>query len=274
MDPALELADVFQHVGSHCALAGVSLALDRGGWLLIVGRNGAGKSLLVRLILGLDAPSAGAVRVFGQDLGELNDPAMHRLRRDRLGAVLQGGSLLEDLTVLENLLLPLRSLPLTRQDMAQAARLTMTQLQLDGMENHMPRSLSLGQRRRVELARALIHKPDLLVWDGLTDGLDRPGARETLSVLRDQQATRNLALIATDNHADLPLADGDRVAVIDRGRVLFEGSPSELVQATGKSLELDYVLGGRAGAGWSASTRPRRSAPPESARRRDGGAIW
>lgn len=245
MEPALEITDVFQHVGSHCALGGISLTLDPGDWLLMIGPNGAGKSLLTRLILGLDAPSAGTVRIFGRDLGGLDDQAMRRLRRDLLGSVLQGGSLLDDLTVLENLLLPLRSLPLTRGEMARAARLVMTQLQLDGMENHLPRSLSLGQRRRVELARALIHKPPLLVWDGVTDGLDRPGARETLSVLREQQETRNLTLFATDNHSEMPLTDSDRVAVMDRGRLIFMGSPSELEQSADERLELRFVLRGR-----------------------------
>jgi len=244
VEPAVEVTNVSQHVGGHCALAGISFALDRGAWLLIVGRNGAGKTLLTRLILGLDAPSSGSIRIFGRDIESLRDQDLHRFRRDRLGSVLQGGSLLDDLTVLENLLLPLRSLPLGREHLARAARLVMTQLQLDGLENHLPRSLSLGQQRRVELARALIHKPDILVWDGLTDGLDRPGAREILALLREQQATRNLTLIATDNRADLPLRDTDRVAVIDRGRILFEGSPPALDQLTGESLELRYVLRG------------------------------
>lgn len=245
MEHALEIENVFQHVGNHCALSGISLVLEAGHWLLLVGPNGAGKSLLTRLILGLDAPSAGNIRVFGQDLGPLDDRAMRHLRRDLLGAVLQGGSLLEDLTVLENLLLPLRDLPLTQAEMARAARLAMTQLQLDGMENHLPRSLSLGQRRRVELARALIHAPKLLIWDGLTDGLDPASATEILGLLRELQKTRNLSLIATENTTDLPLAEAERVAVIDRGRILFDGPPSLLEKATDERLELRYVLRGR-----------------------------
>jgi len=245
MVPALELAEVFQHVGNHCALAAVTLALERGEWLLVLGRNGAGKSLLVRLILGLDAPSAGDIRLFGQNLAELDDRAMLTLRRERLGAVLQGGSLLEDLTVLENLLVPLRDLPLSKEEMARAARLTMTQLQLDGMENHLPRSLSLGQQRRVELARALIRKPDILVWDGLTDGLDPPSARETFAILRELQETRSLTLVATDNHPDLPLTDTDRIAVIDRGCLLFLGCFPDLERMAKDDLELKYVLRGQ-----------------------------
>ncbi|MEA3277629.1 MAG: ABC transporter ATP-binding protein [Pseudomonadota bacterium] len=244
MGTALELEAVFQHVGPHCALTDISLRMEQGEWLLLIGPNGAGKTLLTRLILGIDTPSAGTIRVFGKALATLNDRAMRRLRRD-LGAVLQGGSLLEDLTVLENLLIPLRAAPLGRNEMARAARLVMTQLQLDGLENHPPRSLSLGQRRRVELGRALIHKPALLVWDGLTDGLDPASARETLNLLRDQQEHQNLTLLATDNRPDVLAQSGDRVAVLDRGRLVFDGSRARLEQTAEERLELRFVLRGR-----------------------------
>ena len=244
LDPVLEMTSVFQHVGGHCALNDVSLRMERGEWLLLIGPNGAGKSLLSRLILRLDEPSAGTIRLFGQDLEGLDDRAMRRLRQD-LGAVLQGGSLLDGMTVLENLLLPLRATPLTRNEMARAARLVMTQLQLDGLENHLPRSLSLGQQRRVELARALIHKPSLLIWDGLTDGLDPASARDVLAVLRDQRENSNLTFIATDNDPSLQEEDNDRVAVLDRGRLLFDGTCQELTAASANRLELRYVLKGR-----------------------------
>jgi ABC-type multidrug transport system ATPase subunit len=134
---------------------------------------------------------------------------------------------------------------MTRNEMARTARLIMTQLQLDGLENHPPRSLSLGQKRKVELARALIHRPSLLVWDGLTDGLDPAGAREVLAVLRAQRETRNLTLLATDNDPQLPLNDGDRVAVLDRGQLLFQGTAQALEEAAESRLELRYVLRGK-----------------------------
>jgi ABC-type multidrug transport system ATPase subunit len=168
---------------------------------------------------------------------------MRRLRRE-LGAVLQGGSLLGGMSVLENLLLPLRASPLTRGEMARAARLVMTQLQLDGLENHLPRSLSLGQRRRVELARALIHKPSLLVCDGLTDGLDPPGTSEVANLLREQQEGRNLTLITTANRPGLTVRDTDRIAVMSQGRILFCGTLPGLETAAAERLELRYLLGG------------------------------
>ncbi len=240
---ALDLAGVFQHVRGHRALNDINLSVPAGAWLLIVGPNGAGKSLLTRLILGLDTPSAGTVEVLGQDLRALDDRGMTRLRGE-IGAVLQGGSLLASLSVIENLLLPLRRLPGTREEMARAARLAMTLLRLDGLEHHLPRDLSPGQRRRVELARALIHRPRLLVWDGLTDGLDAPATLEALQVLREQRESTKLTLVATDNRADALEAACDRVAVLDRGELLFEGPPADLVRAAAERLELNYVLRG------------------------------
>lgn len=244
MEPALEIRSVFQHVGDHCALNDISLRVERGEWLLLIGPNGAGKSLLSRLMLRLDVPSAGTIKLLGQNLEGLDDRAMRRLRRE-LGAVLQGGSLLDGMTVLENLLLPLRATPLTRNEMARAARLVMTQLQLDGLENHQPRSLSLGQQRRVELARALINKPSLLVWDGLTDGLDPAGAREVIAVLREQRENHNLTFIATDNDPHLVQESEDRIAVLDRGRLLFDGTHGALEEAAEHRLDLRYILRGR-----------------------------
>lgn len=244
MADVLVLEGVFQHVSGRAALADLSLRVPEGAWLLIVGPNGAGKSLLTRLLLGLDSPSAGSIRVLGQDLARLGSHGIARLR-SRIGAVLQGGSLLESYTVLENLVLPLRGQPMGRDRMARSARLIMALLQLDGMENHLPRSLSLGQRRRVELARALVHAPSLLVWDGLTDGLDPISARETLQVLREQRNNRALTLIATDNRPDA-LGDGcDRIAVLAEGRLAFEGTPAELTAALPDRLDLRYVLYGR-----------------------------
>ncbi|WP_295405615.1 ABC transporter ATP-binding protein [uncultured Thiocystis sp.] len=244
MTEALELDGIYQHVKGRMALMDLRLRLAEGDWLLVVGPNGAGKSLLVRLILGLDRPSAGVVRVLGKDLERLDGRAMQRLRH-QTGAVLQGGSLLASATVLENLLLPLRDTAMTRKDMARAARLVMTLLQLDGLDNHPPRALSLGQQRQVELARALIHQPRLLIWDGLSDGLDLTAIRETLERLGKLRENRKLTLIATDNRPEILAEARHRVAVLDRGRLLFEGPATDLAAASASRLELRSALWGQ-----------------------------
>jgi ABC-type multidrug transport system ATPase subunit len=242
--PALAVTDVFQHVSGHAVLNGVSLTVEQGEGVLLIGRNGAGKSLLIRVVLGLDLPSAGQVRLFGEELLRLRGARARALRR-RVGAVLQHGALLDGLTVQENLLLPLLPTQLSQAEMARATRLVITQLQLDGMENHLPRSLSVGQRRRVELARALVHRPDLLIWDGLTDGLDLPAVREIFELLRNQMTLRGLTVIGTDNIALEAVGPEDRVVVLERGEVLFDGSRSALEAATPAHLELRYLLHGR-----------------------------
>lgn len=237
------LQQVFQHVNGRCALNDLSLSLQKGDALLMIGPNGAGKSLSLRLMLGLDQPSSGSVRLFGQDLATLSDARMNRLR-GRLGVVLQGGSLLDELTLLENLLLPMRAQPRTRSSLARAARLVITQLQLDGMAHHYPRALSLGQRRRAELARALINQPELLICDGLSDGLDRPALRDILSILRVQRESRGLTFLATDNAMLDVIRPNDRVAVIDRGRLLFDGTRAGMETASANDLELRNILEG------------------------------
>jgi ABC-type methionine transport system ATPase subunit len=246
MPDALTLVAIHQHVKGRLALSDIQLRLSEGDWLLVVGPNGAGKSLLMRLILGLDQPSAGSVRVLGADLERLDGRAMRHLRR-QIGVVLQGGSLLASATVLENLLLPLRELPMSRNDMTRAARLVMTLLQLDGLENHPPRALSLGQRRQVELARALVHQPRLLIWDGLSDGLDLAAIRDTLSTLGKLRENRKLTLIATDNRPDILADAAHRIAVLERGRLLFEGPSAGLATASAVRLELHSALWGHPG---------------------------
>lgn len=244
MSLALRLDGVFQHVAGRLALRDLSLDLAAGDWLLVCGPNGAGKTLLSRLVLGLDRPSAGRVRVLGRDLAQLDGRGLERLRRE-VGAVIQRGSLLADHSVLANILLPLRHEPMTRGEMARAARLVMTLLGLDGMENHPPQALSLGQQRRVELARALIRRPRLLVWDGLSDGLDPTVAREILAVLDSLRGGQPMALLATDNTPDALGGIPARVAVMNRGRLLFEGPPETLAAASAQDLELRTALGGR-----------------------------
>jgi len=242
-EPLIQLQRVFQHVNGRCALNDLTLSVQRGDALLLIGPNGAGKSLSLRLMLGLDQPSAGSIKLFGQDLARLNDARLNRLR-GRLGVVLQGGSLLDELTLLENLLLPLRAQPRPRATLARAARLVITQLQLDGMAHHYPRALSLGQQRRAELARALINQPELLICDGLSDGLDRPALREILSILQVQRETRGLTFIATDNAMLEVIGPNDRVAVMDRGCLLFDGTRAGLEASSADQLELRTILEG------------------------------
>jgi ABC-type multidrug transport system ATPase subunit len=238
----IELEQVYQHVGGHCALNDLSLRVDADETVLLIGPNGAGKTLLVRLLLGLDQPSAGRVRLFGDSLEVLDDRGMRRLR-NLVGAVLQRGSLIDELSVVENLTLPLRGGRMGRADIARAARLAVTLFRLDGLENKRPRTLSIGQRRLVELAQAMIRRPRLLIWDGLGDGLDRATVRELIALLR-QQSADGLTLLATDHGTLDAVADDVRLLVLDRGRLCFDGSRAELLDQAETDLTLGWIVRG------------------------------
>ena len=244
MPPIVKFDRVFQHVNGRCVLDNINLTIAQGESFALVGPNGAGKTLLLRLIMSLDQPSAGRIEVFGQDLTSVTHSELVRVRRS-IGTVIQSGALLNGLTVLENLMLPLRNTGESIEKMRRSARLTMTQLRLDGMENLRPNELSGGLKRKVELARALICKPALLLWDELMDGLDPVSALEIQNHLRRQKVNHNMTFVFTTHQSDGVMLSATRIGVLDNGRLLFEGSHDELVVAKKEQLELRYTLEGR-----------------------------
>jgi len=240
----VKLENIFQHIGGRCVLEDISLCIEAGESFALLGPNGAGKTLLLRLIMGLDRPSAGHVEILGKDLAHLSPDEMIRLRRS-MGMVIQGGSLLNGLSVMENLILPLRASGLSTERMQRTARLIMTQLRLDGLENMRPYELSGGLARKVELARALIRRPPLLLWDELLDGLDPASLREIEEHLRCEKKTYNMTLLFSTHQAGGVLTIADRIGVLDRGRLLFAGSREGLEMVEDRDLELRFALQGR-----------------------------
>ena len=236
--------NVFQHVNGRCVLDDINMSVEQGESFALLGPNGAGKTLLLRLIMGLDFPSAGRIEVLGREFSSLTHAELWQLRRS-IGMVIQSGALLNGLTVLENLILPLRNSGDSVARMRRSARLIMTQLRLDGMENLRPNELSGGVMRKVELARALICKPALLLWDELMDGLDPVSALEILNHLQREKANNNMTFIFTTHQSGGAVLSASRIGVLDNGRLLFEGSHEQLVRAKAEQLELRYTLEGR-----------------------------
>jgi D-methionine transport system ATP-binding protein len=243
MSAVVEFENVFQHANGRCVLKGVSFSIERGASFALLGPNGAGKTMLLRLIMGLDRPSAGRIVVLGQDYGTLSDAGLTRFRRS-LGMVLQGGALLNGLSVSENLMLPLRSSGQPVELMWRKARLIMTQLRLDGLENLYPHELSGGVLRKVELARALIQKPDLLMWDELLDGLDPASVIEIEDHLAREKRTREMTIIFTTHQTSGALAIANRVGVLDNGNLLFDGAVEDLSSVGEDNPDLKYALKG------------------------------
>ena len=240
---AVHLQQVFQHIDGRCLLSAIDLSIPSGQVFLLIGPNGAGKSLLLQLLAGLHPPSAGTAMVLGHDWAQLSGAA-RAAQRHRIGMVFQNGSLLGDLTVLENILLPLRRDALTRNEMGRRARLIMTRLHLDGLENLYPDALSGGTLKQVELARALIHQPELLILDEVLDGLDWEAAREVLTLLRNERTRRDMTLILTSHQPGLIHDLSDQIGVLDRGRLRFSGSVDEVHRAAANHRWLQMLLEG------------------------------
>jgi putative ABC transport system ATP-binding protein len=223
----IELRDVVKVYDGRSrvvALDGVSLAIERGEMVAVMGQSGSGKSTLLNILGGLDRPTSGSVRVDGTELTGLDDDGLTRLRRDKIGFVFQFFNLLPTLTAFDNVALPLR---LRRVGAAEAGERSSRMLELVGLEGrlgHRPDELSGGECQRVAIARALVMDPRVLLADEPTGNLDSRTGAATLELLRElnRKLSSTLVMVTHDEtaagHCDriLRLRDG-RLAATDRG---------------------------------------------------------
>jgi ABC-type lipoprotein export system ATPase subunit len=188
------------------ALSGLSLDVERGEFVALVGRSGCGKSTLLNLAGAMDFPTSGRVFLDGVSTSGLKDAGLTRLRRERVGFIFQSFQLLHTLTVLENIELPL--LLAGKPNPREAARERLAWVELDGLGNRFPHQLSGGQMQRVAIARALIHSPSILLADEPTGNLDTATGNVILELLRRLTREQNTAtIIATHSLEAASLAN-------------------------------------------------------------------
>jgi lipooligosaccharide transport system ATP-binding protein len=226
------------------AVDGIDFALRRGEAFGFLGPNGAGKSSTMRMISCVSPPTAGKLRVLGLD------PAKHGRRiRARLGVVPQDDALDRELTVRENLLVYGRYFNLPKAVIRDRTANLLRFAQLEEKATHQVESLSGGMRRRLTIARSLINDPEVLLLDEPTTGLD-PQARHVLWQRLFQLKERGVTLVLTTHYMDEAEQLCDRIAVMDRGRFVADGSPRDLIAAhvSREVLELRYGSADRAGA--------------------------
>jgi putative ABC transport system ATP-binding protein len=174
-------------------LSNVSLQLQAGEYIAVMGESGVGKSTLLNLIAGLDMPDAGRIAVDGEDLAKLTDAARTRLRRAKMGFVFQAFHLLPHLTVERNIALPLALNGVADPVLKQRVDELLAAVGLDTRRSSLPRELSGGEMQRVAIARALAHRPRLVLADEPTGNLDVDSAAEILELLRAQLKRDNAA---------------------------------------------------------------------------------
>src|SRR5438477_714358 len=176
---------IFEGKRKATALEGVDLHIEKGQVVAIVGPSGSGKSTLLNLIGGLDRPTSGDIFVDGENLRELSDDDLTRVRRDKIGFVFQFFNLLPTLNCLENVALPLHLRKWPRKKIEERAKELLDLVQLSHRTEHLPDELSGGERQRVAIARALSVFPPILLADEPTGNLDTQTGQEILRLMRD-----------------------------------------------------------------------------------------
>jgi phospholipid/cholesterol/gamma-HCH transport system ATP-binding protein len=245
-DVAIEFSDVWKRLGKKEVLRGVTLAVGRGESLVIIGRSGTGKSVLLKHAIGLLGPDRGAVHVNGIDVTSLAERELLELR-EGMGMLFQGGALFDSMTIGENVGLALREhtpLPEVQIDIVVAEKLAL--VGLAGTEPQRPSSLSGGMKKRAALARALAMNPKIMLYDEPTTGLDPITSDVINRLIRQLQQRLKITSIAVTHDMRSAYHIADRIAMLHEGRIHAIGTPAE-IQATKDPIVRQFIEGSSEG---------------------------
>ena len=235
-----------KELGGRAVLDGVDLDVPRGETVVVIGRSGTGKSVLLKHVIGLMVPDAGRIEVDGRDVVGLRDAALQAVRR-RMGMLFQGAALFDSLDVGENVALPLREhTELGDAEIRARVAERLEWVGLPGVERMAPASLSGGMRKRVGLARALALDPAVMLYDEPTTGLDPVMADVINRLIRALQARTGVTSIVVTHDMHSAYHVGDRLAMLHEGRVVFGGTPEE-ARATRDPLVRQFIEGSSEG---------------------------
>jgi len=230
--PFVAVENLHKTFGRHKVLNGVSLSVNRGETLAVLGRSGTGKSVLLRLIIGLEKPDSGSVRIHGQDIAGLALDRMGEIRL-KMGFLFQHAALYDSLTVGANVEFPLEH---HRRDLSKSERAGRVEQLLSevGMERDiakMPSDISGGMQKRVGLARALVLEPEILLLDEPTAGLDPISSAEINELILKLQRERQMASIVVTHDLHSAKTIAGRLALLNEGSVVIEGAFDDLQES-------------------------------------------
>jgi phospholipid/cholesterol/gamma-HCH transport system ATP-binding protein len=224
----IEIRGLHKSFGPQAVLQGVDLEVKKGENLVILGRSGTGKSVLLKLIIGLLKPDHGTIRVDGDDVHALGYDRLAELRK-RFGMLFQMAALFDSMTVGENVGLGLREhTDLTEEAIRGVVAGKLALVGLEGTEDKKPADLSGGMRKRVGLARAVAMGPDYVLYDEPTTGLDPITARQINALIRELQAKLRVTGIVVTHDLHSAYYVGDRVCLLHEGKIYFDGTPEEM----------------------------------------------
>ncbi len=211
-----------QYTGNIFALQDVTLSVAQGELVFLSGPSGAGKSTLLKMIAAIDRPTSGSVLVNGQDIGEIDRAGIPFLRRN-IGLIMQRQNLLTDRTVLANVMLPMLIVGIAAQEAETRARAALDKVGMLDRAQSMPMMLSGGEQQRVEISRALVNRPQIILADEPTTNLDRASANRVLDALTAFKDAGVTCLIST--HDDKYLHRASRVLYLRGGQLVNDRRP-------------------------------------------------
>ncbi|MES2559452.1 MAG: ATP-binding cassette domain-containing protein [Bacteroidota bacterium] len=228
----IRIADLEKSFGNNDVLKGLSIDLNKGENLVVLGKSGSGKSVLIKCLVGLIQPDKGSLTVLGEDILSLDNDGMNKLRR-RVGFLFQSGALYDSMTVTENLLFPLReSKNIDQHARIQLVKEALGNVGLSDVEHKMPSELSGGMRKRLGLARTLILKPEIMLYDEPTTGLDPITSREISELMMNIQKEHKTSSIIITHDMACAKITANRMVILKDGMVAATGTYNELESST------------------------------------------
>jgi phospholipid/cholesterol/gamma-HCH transport system ATP-binding protein len=226
---SVAVENLYKTFASHKVLDGVSLSVNRGETLAVLGRSGTGKSVLLKIIIGLETPDSGSVRIHGQNIAGLAIDRLSEIRK-KMGFLFQHAALYDSLTVAGNVAFPLEHhrKDMSRSERSERVKQLLAEVGMEDSFDKLPSDISGGMQKRVGLARALALEPEILLLDEPTAGLDPISSGEIDELVLKLQRERQMASIVVTHDMHSAKTIASRLAILDQGNVVIEGSFDDL----------------------------------------------
>lgn len=224
----IEFIEIGKSFGDKKVIEGVNLAIEKGETMTVLGGSGTGKTILLKILLGLMRPSQGRVLFEGKDVVTMDEEEILAVRQ-RVGMLFQGGALFDSLSVKENIAYPVREhFHRSEEEVAKIVAEKLALVGLPGIEEMHPADLSGGMKKRVSLARAIATNPEVILYDEPTTGLDPTNTRRIDRLIREMQAKLKVTSVVVTHDIASAFFISDRLALLYNSKIHFVGTPDEV----------------------------------------------
>jgi len=232
----IKIRNIYRTFGQKQVLKGVTLTVNKGENYLLIGRSGAGKTVLLKNILGLLRPDSGTIAIDGVDITQLSKKKLEQIRL-QFGLVFQGSALFDFLTIEENVgFYFYQHTKLKKSEIRKKVTETLALVGLEGIEDMRPYELSGGMRKRVAIARAIIYNPKIIIYDEPTTGIDPIAVDKIVTLIEDLHQRLAITSVVVTHDLEVGLKLADRLAFLLGGRIIFEGDKKDLGKSKDERL--------------------------------------